>query len=50
MSLPCVIGRNGVEQIIQCDFSDAEVDQLKQSGNHIRQLWAMAEEEQAVIG
>jgi L-lactate dehydrogenase len=50
MSLPCVIGRNGVEQIIRCDFSDTEVDQLKQSGNHIRQLWAMAEEEQAVIG
>lgn len=50
MSLPCVIGRNGVEQIIRCDFSDTEVGQLKQSGNRVRQLWAMAEEEHAVIG
>jgi L-lactate dehydrogenase len=38
MSLPCVIGRNGVERIVRCDFSAAEIDKLNQSASHIREL------------
>jgi L-lactate dehydrogenase len=46
MSLPCVIGRDGVERIIKCDFSTAEIDKLSQSASHIRELVALAERQQ----
>jgi L-lactate dehydrogenase len=43
MGIPCVIGRDGVERIIECDFSDAEIDRLNESAEHIRQLASAAE-------
>jgi malate/lactate dehydrogenase len=43
MGIPCVIGRDGVERIIECDFSDAEIDRLNESAERIRQLASAAE-------
>ena len=43
MGIPCVIGRDGVERIIECDLSDAEIDRLNESAEHIRQLASAAE-------
>jgi L-lactate dehydrogenase len=43
MGIPCVIGRDGVERIVECDFSDAELDRLNQSAEHIRQLVSVSE-------
>ncbi|HWZ50029.1 MAG TPA: hypothetical protein VNW54_01040 [Granulicella sp.] len=42
LSVPCVIGRAGVERMVRCDLSGAEVEQLQQSGARIRQLVGMA--------
>jgi L-lactate dehydrogenase len=46
MNVPCVIGRDGAERIIECDFSDAEIERLKESAEHIRQLVSVAESQQ----
>ncbi len=43
MSVPCVIGRNGVERVLQCRFTDAEMDDLHASERHLRALLATAE-------
>ena len=44
-SVPCVIGRAGVERTIEFDFSEVEIGQLKQSAEHIRQMVSVVERE-----
>jgi L-lactate dehydrogenase len=46
MSVPCVIGRDGVGQVIECDLSDSEIEQFKQSAEHIRQSVIVAESQE----
>ncbi len=44
MSVPCVIGRFGVERILNVAFSDAERVELAASERHLRDLLAIAQD------
>ena len=44
MSVPCVIGRFGVERILNVAFSDAERVELSASERHLRDLLAIAQD------
>ncbi len=46
MSVPCVIGRDGVERIVECDLSDSELEQFGTSAEHIRQFVVVAQSQE----
>jgi malate dehydrogenase len=37
VGVPCVLGKNGVEKIIELDLNEAELGQLQASANHVRE-------------
>lgn len=41
MSVPCVIGRNGIEKVLAYDFSASEKEEFARSENHVRSLLAL---------
>ena len=40
LSVPCVIGRNGVERVLRYEFTSDEMDALRRSEQHVRALLA----------
>ncbi|KGI56676.1 lactate/malate family dehydrogenase [Campylobacter sp. MIT 97-5078] len=36
LSLPCIIGKNGVEEVLECEFSEAEKAKLEQTKHSIK--------------
>ncbi|MEN3109884.1 malate dehydrogenase [Uliginosibacterium paludis] len=41
MSVPCVVGRNGVERVLSYEFSDEEMAGFRRSESHLRELLAL---------
>ena len=37
ISLPCVVGADGVEEVMRLDLSDAEIDEFRKSCAHVKE-------------
>ncbi|TQR30995.1 L-lactate dehydrogenase [Campylobacter sp. MIT 99-7217] len=37
ISYPCIIGKNGIEEVLQCKFDDTEKEKLKQTINAVKE-------------